>query len=149
MLIDEKLVVMDLEASTKKEAIEKLAQAAAESGRVNCTQDYVQAVIEREEAVTTGVGNGIAIPHGKSRAVNEPVIIFGRLKRKIDWDALDNEPVDMIFMLGIPEENVDNVHLKILSQLSRKLMNEEFVSKLRLASSSECIVKELSSINAN
>lgn len=146
MLINENLIFLDLEAKDKEEAISKLARAAAREGKITSLEDFKKSVFERERSYTTGVGNGVAIPHGKSKAVKEPIIVFGRTARGIDWDSLDGKPVSIIFLLGVPEENVSNLHLKLLQQLSRKLMNIDFIKRLRMAQTKEEVFEALKDI---
>ncbi|VBB06633.1 phosphotransferase/anion transporter [Lucifera butyrica] len=148
MLINENLILLDFEAATKDEAIRQLALMAAKEGKLASLDDYTQSVMEREKTYTTGVGNGIAIPHGKSKAVKEAMIVFGKSKTGIEWDAADGSPVNMIFLLGVPEENVDNFHLKVLSQLSRKLMDDDFVESLKKANSRREVLNALKDIKA-
>lgn len=149
MLIDKKLIILELDAKSKEDAISKLAQIAENTGKVTSSGEYIECVFEREQSCTTGIGNGIAIPHGKSKAVKEAMIAFAKCKDGIEWDSLDGSPVQIIFLLGIPEQNVDNMHLKILSQLSRKLMNEDFVALLKNAKSEEEVFTALSDIKAS
>ena len=146
MLINKNLVTLNLEAKNKEEAIIKLAELAQKEGKITSVEEYARSVLDREKAYTTGVGNGIAIPHGKSKAVKEAMIVFGKTTDGIEWDSLDGKPVNLIFLLGVPEENVDNVHLKILSQLSRKLMNDSFIEMLKKAVTVEEILNALSDI---
>ena len=149
MLINKNLVTLNLEAKNKEEAIIKLAELAQKEGKITSIDEYVKSVLDREKAYTTGVGNGIAIPHGKSKAVKEAMIVFGKTTDGIEWDSLDGKPVNLIFLLGVPEENVDNVHLKILSQLSRKLMNDSFIEMLKKAVTVEEILNALSDIQVS
>ncbi|HCD09050.1 MAG TPA: PTS mannose transporter subunit IIAB, partial [Thermoanaerobacter sp.] len=140
---------LNLEAKNKEEAIIKLAELAQKEGKITSVEEYARSVFDREKAYTTGVGNGIAIPHGKSKAVKEAMIVFGKTTDGIEWDSLDGKPVNLIFLLGVPEENVDNVHLKILSQLSRKLMNDSFIEMLKKAVTVEEILNALSDIQVS
>ncbi|MDI3501441.1 MAG: fructose system component [Thermoanaerobacter sp.] len=149
MLINKNLVTLNLEAKNKEEAITKLAELAQKEGKITSIDEYVKSVLDREKTYTTGVGNGIAIPHGKSKAVKEAMIVFGKTTDGIEWDSLDGKPVNLIFLLGVPEENVDNVHLKILSQLSRKLMNDSFIEMLKKAVTVEEILNALSDIQVS
>lgn len=149
MLINKELIIFDLEAKSKEEAISKLALEAEKSNKVSSADEYMNSVLEREKSCTTGIGNGIAIPHGKCKAVKEAMIVFAKCKNAIEWESLDDSPVEIIFLLGVPEQNVDNVHLKILSQLSRKLMNEDFVSLLKNSKSTEEVFNALSDIQLN
>ncbi|MDK2902204.1 MAG: fructose system component [Clostridiales bacterium] len=134
MLINENLIDMNLEANTKEEVIKKLAQMAYKEGRVNDIDRYIEAVLKREAEYSTSVGFGVAIPHGKTDAVNEPFLGFAKVKG-IDWSAPDEKPVDLIFIIGVPEAQAGNEHLKILAKLSRRLMKDDFRQLLRQASS--------------
>ena len=149
MIINENLIVLDMKAKSKYEAIVELAEHAQMEGKIISIEDYIKSVFEREETYSTGVGNGIAIPHGKSKAVKEAMIVFGKSKEGIEWDSLDGKPVEMIFLLGVPDQNVDNLHLKILSQLSRKLMNDDFVKMVKEAKTTDGILTALNDIKVN
>ncbi len=146
MLINKELMVLELDAVNKETAIAQLAEVAWQAGRVTSASCYEMDVLKREQSFSTGIGNGIAIPHGKSAAVKQATIIFGRSKHGIEWGAHDGKPVHMIFMLGVPEDNVDNVHLRILSKLSVCLMEEGFVEELRAAKTAEEIMKKLQTV---
>jgi len=132
MLINEDLIMMNLPATTKEEAIEMLAAKAADAGRVNDVAGYKAAVMHRESEYSTGMGFGVAIPHGKTNAVNEPLLMFATVK-SMDWQSLDGEPIDMIFLIGVPADDASTIHLKILANLSRRLMKEPFRVALRAA----------------
>lgn len=147
MIINENLIALDLEAKDRESAIIELSQLAFNEGKVTSVDDFVKSVFEREKTYTTGVGNGIAIPHGKSDAVKEAMIVFGKSDHGIEWDSLDGGPVEIIFLLGIPSNNVNGIHLKILSQLSRKLMDEKFVERLKKADVKSDVLEALSDIN--
>lgn len=149
MLINKNLIVLNLEAKSKEDSISKLARMAERIGKVTSSGEYIQSVFEREQTCTTGIGNGIAIPHGKSKSVKEAMIAFAKCKDGLEWDSLDGKPVNVIFLLGVPEQNVDNMHLKILSQLSRKLMNEDFVALLKNAESEDEVFAALSDIKVS
>lgn len=146
MLISKELIILNLETKDKNDVILKLTGLAHEAGKIISMKDYFNDVLAREISFTTGIGNGIAIPHGKSNSVEETFVVFAKLKKAIDWNSLDDKPVDIVFLLGIPNDNTDNLHLKILAQLSRKLMNEEFVNSLRGAVTKQEVFELLSDI---
>ncbi len=141
-LISKNQICIDLKGKNKKEVIAEMVDILNTSGKLNDKNLYLQDVIKREEAISTGIGNGIAIPHGKSTAVNEASLALGISRQGIDFDSLDEEPVHIIFLIAAPE-NADDLHLKILSQLSRKLMHEEFRNALKSAKSNEEIINIL------
>ena len=142
MIINEALISLQVKHETKEAVIQELAQMAYDEGRVEDIAAYVKAVLKREEEYSTAVGFGVAIPHGKTNAVKEPFLVFAKVQR-VDWDSLDNEPVDLVFMIGVPEESAGSLHLKILASISRKLMKEEFREGLRQSKSPEEIMKLL------
>lgn len=142
MLINEDLILMNLPAATKAEAIRLLAEKAVAAGRVNDVAGYQEAVLHREAEYSTGMGFGVAIPHGKTAAVNEPLLMFARVA-PMDWQSLDGSPVDMIFLIGVPADEASTVHLKILATLSRRLMKEPFRDALRAAATPADVMKVL------
>jgi len=142
MIISKELVRLNLKVSTKVEVLEKLAIQASENGKVNNEATYIEAVLKREEEYSTAVGFGVAIPHGKSDAVNEPFFMFATVDN-VDWNSMDGEPVDMVFLIGVPSKDAGSIHLKILAALSRKLMKAPFREALRSATSPEEVIKVL------
>ncbi|MBO0451959.1 MULTISPECIES: PTS sugar transporter subunit IIA [Enterococcus] len=119
----------DLKATDKQAAISELAHTFIRKGVVTNDSVYLEAVAKREEESTTGIGFGVAIPHGKSAAVTEPSLAFGRSHVGIQYDSMDGKPVHLMFLIAVPETSNDE-HLRILSKLSRKLMHEDVRQKL-------------------
>ncbi|GGE27565.1 PTS fructose transporter subunit IIA [Pullulanibacillus camelliae] len=138
-LLKENQMALDLQSHTKNEVIHELATILDKSGKLKDMQEFIAAVQKREEEYSTAIGNGVAIPHGKTAAVNEASIVFGRSIRGIDYDAMDNQLSHLFIMIAVPEDS-DDLHLKILSQLSRKLMHEDFRYKLMKADSTSEIL---------
>ena len=130
-------MTMDLQAVSKEEAIQELARLLLENNRISSLDEYVEAVHEREAQVSTGVGMGIGIPHGKSPAVKIPSIAFGRSQQGVDFDAIDGQPVFMVFLLAVPSSFNDHQYMKTLARLARLLVHEDFRKKLMEASSKE------------
>ena len=120
----------------KKEALDAVIALMAESGNISDLEEYRKTVYAREEEGTTGVGDGIAIPHGKCQAVRKPGLAAMVVREGVDYEALDDEPVDLIFLIAAPNTK-DNVHLDVLSKLSVLLMDEEFVKELKEAKTKE------------
>jgi len=117
------------QAGSKKEIIEKMVGLMGKTGALNDEKLFQAAVLKREEEGTTGIGEGIAIPHGKTVAVNEPGLAAMVVKEGTDFEALDNEAVYLLFMIAAPEA-ADNLHLEVLSRLSTILMDPDFRQKL-------------------
>ena len=141
MIINELLIDLNVKENTREEVIRYLTDLAIKEGRVSDKDVYVQAVLNREKEYSTGMGFGIAIPHGKSSAVKEPFLCFGKVD-SVEWNSLDKKPVNMVFMIGVPEE-AGNAHLKILANISRKLMKQEFRDSLNEMKTSEELMEFL------
>ena len=137
-------IFLDMESTTKEETIRQLGEVLTNNGLVNNKEAYIQSVLEREEHSTTGIGNNIAIPHGKSEAVSEPAIVFARLKQPIDWQSLDEEPVFVVILLAIPESQKGDTHLRILSEIAMKLMDDDITAQLKTETDKQQIAKLLS-----
>ena len=120
----------------KNEALDAMVALMAKSGKINDVEKYRKGVYAREEEGTTGIGEGIAIPHCKSDAVSRPGLAAMVIKDGVDFDALDGEKVSLIFLIAAPNTE-DNVHLDVLSKLSVLLMDENFTSGLRNAKTVE------------
>ena len=102
-MLEERFIQFNLQARTQREAVEALVALAAVNQRIADQKLVVQAVLLREEEGTTGFGQGIAIPHGKSADVLEPTLLVGRLASPVDWQAMDDAPVDTLFLILVPE----------------------------------------------
>lgn len=139
-ILDEKTIVLNLDADTKEEAIVKLADVLYKNDKLISREVYISDVLERENHCTTGIGNGIAIPHGKSEGVKDTGIAVGRLSKPIDWDSLDEKPVSMIFLLSVRSEDAKEEHLRILSSIATVLMEDKVITKLLEAGSSKEII---------
>jgi fructose-specific phosphotransferase system IIA component len=148
-IINKQLISLELEGSSKEDVIRGLSHLIDQEGRLENLEEYIQEVLHREGLSTTGVGFGIAIPHGKCKAVKHPAIALGRLKNAIDWASLDGSAVHTIFLLAVPEDAASNIHLKILASLSRKLMNEEFREQLFTTTCKESLMELLENLCTN
>ncbi len=136
-LISTRGVIANLRASSKKQALQELARRAAEiTGEAE--RAIFEVLLERERLGTTGVGNGIAIPHGKLASLKRLYALFAKLETPIDFDAIDEQPVDLICLLLAPQ-TAGADHLKALAQVSRLLRDRGVCEKLRGASTPEAI----------
>lgn len=133
-------VSFDLKAENKIQAIDELIEILYEDGKVRDKEEFKKAVLKREEEFSTGIGMGIAIPHGKNKAVVEPSIAFGKSKKGIDYQSMDDKPAHLFFLIAVPEESSD-IHLKALSEISRKLMHSEIREMLMNATNFEEFIK--------
>ncbi|MGB0747442.1 MAG: PTS IIA-like nitrogen regulatory protein PtsN [Magnetospiraceae bacterium] len=130
-------VIANLRVSSKKQALQELARRAATLSEQH-ERTIFDTLLERERLGTTGVGNGIAIPHGKLSGIDRLYAVFARLERPIDFDAIDDQPVDLIFLLLAPE-SAGADHLKALARVSRLLRDAAVCEKLRGASKAEAL----------
>ena len=146
-LITPASIIANLRASNKKQALQELARKAAE-----LTGQHERAIfdvlLERERLGTTGVGQGIAIPHGKLTSLTRVYGIFARLERAIDFDAIDEQPVDLMFLLLAPEQAGAD-HLKALARVSRLLRDNSVCEKLRGSTSTDAIYALLTQTEAS
>lgn len=124
--ISRDMVFLDQDLETKEAVLDLLVEQAKKAGFITETEPFLAAVLKREEEAPTAVGHQVAIPHGKSEVVTRPFIGFVQTKNDFLWSKEEEEKVKLIFMIGVPQENEDNIHLKFISQLSRKLMDDEF-----------------------
>jgi PTS system nitrogen regulatory IIA component len=122
-------ILASVRAGTKKQVLQELARKASELASVE-ERLILDVVLERERLGTTGVGNGIAIPHGKLAGLKRLYGVFARLEKPVDFEAIDEQPVDLIFMLLAPEEAGAD-HLKALARVSRLLRDRRMCEKLR------------------
>lgn len=132
-LLDKNSIIADLKATDKKEAIDELAAAAATATQAS-TPEIAEVLIEREQLGSTGIGGGIAIPHGKLNSVNGITIGFALSRDGVEYDSLDNKPVHIFFVLLTPENSTGG-HLKVLAQISKLLKMNDFKSQLLAADS--------------
>ncbi|WP_224008166.1 PTS IIA-like nitrogen regulatory protein PtsN [Aureimonas sp. SA4125] len=136
-LIGPDSILPALKANSKKQVLQELAELAARRTGLP-EREILDRVMQRERLGSTGVGNGIAIPHGKIENLTSLVGVFGRLYHPIEFDALDDQPVDLVFLLLAPEDAGAD-HLKALSKIARMLRNSDTVNRLRGARDAETI----------
>ena len=128
-LIDSDAIIASLKAPSKKQALQELSERASAVAGIPAREIF-DALLQRERLGSTGVGGGIAIPHGKLPRVERMLGVFARLERPIDYEALDGEPVDLIFLLLVPE-SAGADHLKALSRVARSLRDPSLTARLR------------------
>jgi len=136
-------IVIGIDAASKVQAIEQLAALLDKNGKLNDKNGYIVAVLDREDHFTTGIGNGIAIPHGKTDCVKQSSIAIAKLNQPVEWQAMDDLPVDLVFLLAIQDADASDLHLKLLQQIAVKLMDDEIVAALKSAVTAEEIIAAL------
>ena len=135
-LLDARSILLNASPKSKNEALDQIVDLMVKSEKINDKEAYRKQVYAREEESTTGIGEGIAIPHGKCDAVTKPGLAAMVVKDGVDFNSLDGEPVTLMFLIAAPNTE-DNIHLDVLSKLSVLLMNEEFTESLRNAKTVE------------
>ncbi|MEY8351364.1 fructose-specific PTS transporter subunit EIIC [Bacillus cereus] len=139
-LLKRDIVIMDLTASVKEAVIDELVEKLEKAGRLNSKAEFKEAILKREMQSTTGIGEGIAIPHAKTKAVKQPAICFGRSVSGINYESLDGQPAHLFFMIAA-SEGANNTHLETLSRLSTLLMDQGFRKQLLEVKSEEELLR--------
>ena len=129
-------IELNVNAKDKNDIIDKMTKLMLKTGKIKNLNEYKELVLKREEEGSTGVGEGIAIPHGKGECVTEPGLVAMVVPNGVEYDSLDGKPVNLLFMIAAPNTS-DNVHLDVLSRLSTMLMDVDFKNKLISAKSKE------------
>lgn len=142
--ISPKLVKLELAATQKLDAIRELIKLLDDAGYITDADSFLKSVLEREKVGSTGIGKGIAIPHSRTNAVREVVVAFGRSATGIEFEALDNKPVHLIFMIAAPIDS-GGLYLKALARLSRLLRYQEFRNELMEAKTVEAVLDTIAS----
>ena len=138
-LLDEQVILVDLKATHKRAVIEEMATSLTTSGKITDQEAVLQAVLEREKIMSTGIGKGVAIPHGKCNAVNQLTGVLGIKKEGIDFQALDEQPVYLFFLLVSPTE-VSGPHIRALAHISRLLRQDALRKRLIDAESPQAVL---------
>lgn len=139
-ILDPKCVKLNLTSKRKKDAIQEMVDLLYRAGKIKNPQEVQEALIQREKMGTTGIGGGIAIPHIMMREISRTVMAFGRRREGVRFDSIDEEPVNLVFLLVGPRQDA-GLHLKILCRLSRFLHNTRFKKALLEAEEGEEVIR--------
>lgn len=134
------VIEVNSDVKDKDDSLNRIIAIAAKSGKILDLKKVTETIFEREKLVSTGVGKGFAIPHGKTDAISDTVASFIITKNPIDFDSIDGEPVRFIFLL-VGKETLLNTHIKLLSRISRLMNKDEFREKLLKAGTKEDVLK--------
>jgi PTS system fructose-specific IIA component len=140
MIIHESLIELHLKSKNKTEIIETLARKAKELGRISDVTGYIQSVFALDESFPTAFGYGIAIPYGKSSSAKNPFIAFARSDDAFQWDSRVDHKVRLIFLIGMPEEQDEDLDFKVLTHMSGGLTNEAYRKRLLAAADATEVV---------
>lgn len=141
-LLTEETIILNLDATSKQQVLEELTGQLEQAGKLVDRQAFLKDILTRENQSTTGIGEGIAIPHAKSVAVDAPAIAFGRSEHGLDYESLDGQPAHLFFMIAATEGANDD-HLEALSRLATFLMDEKFRSRILAASSKQQVLQAI------
>ncbi len=128
-ILQEQCVVADIRGKTKKEIITELVETLAKARLVKDVEPVVNVVMDREKLGSTGIGNGVAVPHGKLKSINNIMCAFGRSQNGVDFDAVDRAPVHIFFLVLAPEDSA-SLHLKVLSRITKILRDQSLRKKI-------------------
>lgn len=143
-LLTKETILLSINGTSKIDAIDSLVDVLVKAKKINDREDFKTAILKREEQSTTGVGDGIAIPHAKTKSVIEPAIVFGKSEAGVDYESLDGQPSHLFFMIAAPE-GANNTHLEALARLSGMLMRPEVRGKLMAAASENEVIQIINS----
>lgn len=139
-LLNEKVINPSLRSRDKEGVLRELVQMLYDAGKIKDKEEVLKALLDREALMSTGIGYGIAIPHAKSKSVNNIIVAFGRSEEGVDYQALDGEPVYLIFLIMASEDALQ-LHIKALAKISRLLKNAQFREALRRAKAAKEILE--------
>ena len=130
MKFNKENIILDINANNQEDVLRMISEKAFELGFTSNATNLKKDFLEREKEFSTGFGNGVAIPHAKTSDVNEPSILFVRLNNTVDWNSMDDQPVNLIIAIVVPE-NAAKEHLDTLAKLSRKIIHSNFINQLQ------------------
>ena len=139
-IMNEEFVNLSLESDTKERVIEEMANVVLRRKNVQDRGRFLQAILDRENLESTGIGRGIAIPHARTDAIDEMVVVFGRSKMGVDFSSLDGKPAQIFFLIVAPEKD-KSAYINVLARLSRLLRKEEFRRNLEQAQSPDKVIE--------
>lgn len=139
-LLRKDVMLLDLQATEKKAVIEEMIQGLVDRGYVTDFETFKEGILAREALTSTGLGDGIAMPHSKNTAVKEATVLFAKSNKGVDYESLDGQPTDLFFMIAAPE-GANDTHLAALAELSQYLMKDGFADKLRQVTSPDQVVE--------
>lgn len=138
-LLNKKVMLLDLQATTKEAAIDEMINSLVDNGVVTDFDVFKAGIMAREAQTSTGLGDGIAMPHSKNAAVKEATVIFAKSNKGVDYESLDGQPTDLFFMIAAPE-GANDTHLAALAELSKYLMQDGFADRLRKVTSPDEVI---------
>ena len=139
-LLNKKVMLLDLQATTKEAAIDEMINSLVDNGVVTDFDVFKSGIMAREAQTSTSLGDGIAMPHSKNAAVKEATVLFAKSNKGVDYESLDGQPTDLFFMIAAPE-GANDIHLAALAELSKYLMQDDFADRLRQVTSADEVIE--------
>ncbi|ASX18870.1 PTS fructose transporter subunit IIABC [Streptococcus thermophilus] len=139
-LLNKKVMLLDLQATTKEAAIDEMINSLVDNGVVTDFDVFKSGIMAREAQTSTGLGDGIAMPHSKNAAVKEATVLFAKSNKGVDYESFDGQPTDLFFMIAVPE-GANDIHLAALAELSKYLMQDGFADRLRQVTSADEVIE--------
>lgn len=138
-VLNKNVMLFDLQATDKEGVINEMVQSLVDNGVVTDFETFKTGIMNREAQTSTGLGDGIAMPHSKNEAVKEATVLFAKSNKGVDYASLDGQPTDLFFMIAAPE-GANDTHLSALAELSKYLMKPGFADKLRQARTPDQVI---------
>lgn len=139
-LLNKKVMLLDLQATTKEAAIDEMINSLVDNGVVTDFDVFKSGIMAREAQTSTGLGDGIAMPHSKNAAVKEATVLFAKSNKGVDYESFDGQPTNLFFMIAVPE-GANDIHLAALAELSKYLMQDDFADRLRQVTSADEVIE--------
>ena len=139
-LLNKKVMLLDLQATTKEAAIDEMINSLVDNGVVTDFDVFKSGIMAREAQTSTGLGDGIAMPHSKNAAVKEATVLFAKSNKGVDYESFDGQPTNLFFMIAVPE-GANDIHLAALAELSKYLMQDDFADRLRQVTSADKVIE--------
>ena len=147
-LLNKEVMILDLKATSKEAAIDEMISSLVDKGVVTDFETFKTGIMNREAQTTTGLGDGIAMPHSKNAAVKEATVLFAKSATGVDYESLDGQPTDLFFMIAAPD-GANDTHLAALAELSKYLLKDGFADTLRKATSAEEVIAAFDAVEAS
>ena len=147
-LLNKEVMILDLKATSKEAAIDEMINSLVDKGLVTDFETFKTGIMNREAQTTTGLGDGIAMPHSKNAAVKEATVLFAKSATGVDYESLDGQPTDLFFMIAAPD-GTNDTHLAALAELSKYLLKDGFADTLRKATSAEEVIAAFDAVEAS
>ena len=147
-LLNKEVMILDLKATSKEAAIDEMINSLVDKGLVTDFETFKTGIMNREAQTTTGLGDGIAMPHSKNAAVKEATVLFAKSATGVDYESLDGQPTDLFFMIAAPD-GANDTHLAALAELSKYLLKDGFADTLRKATSAEEVIAAFDAVEAS